>query len=850
MKNRLKKLLACLWGVAGMICPLSAKEDFQYVLERDWMRQDAEKLDVSHCFTASEGNAWEYRMVEKVLQELSAKEPFQETLRSLKEVPGKDARWKELYRQACKARRIQRLRPLLEKTSQLIYCQHCPIGAAGNIAGNHFPTDRRRPPHRQDTSQPLHKTWKKGSQLRLLTIAKDGSVHEDILAETPEGFIRDPALSWDGKKVLVARRDSFLTDDYQIYELDLTSRQWHPITCSLEKDGKVYPISCVEPCYLPSGRIIFQSTRCAQLDPCGWDVSGNLYSCEPDGSGVRRLGFDQVTTMFPQVLDDGRILYTRWEYNDRTPIFIQPLFVMNEDGTGQTAFYGNNSWFPVSLLHARGVPGSTLVMAIASGHHTLQKGKLVLVDRSRGTDGDVGITFLGEPFSSPLTQAKEKSTELDGFGQGGGQFAYPYPLDERYFLVSFTPDGYQGHVNYAEHLYPNTTGQPFGVYWMDASGRRELLAFDSENCCMQAIPVMARPIPPVRSSQINENVTTGTFYVQNIYLGPGLKGVPQGTIRKLRVVALEYRAAWAGSNNNHGEGGGSCVQTPIGGNNACWDVKHVLGEVDVEEDGSAFWEVPARTPVYFQMLDEKGRCVQTMRSWTMLMPGENFACLGCHEPSSQVGPAMQSQGTLAMKKPPQKLQPVDGRPHPLLLRKPNAPLSVEDYLGIQRPRKMDPDAPVEGFSFLQKIQPILDKHCVHCHSEQGNGEHRSDFCLTSERVRDERAQRLFTRSYLQLTNHGKEGKWIFWIQPESRPTLLPPWHTGSTRSKLMDYLEPTHYEVQVSEQEKKTVACWIDLGVPFCGAYPEAHLWNEEQKAAYDFAQQKRLLYAEQEDYQ
>ena len=77
------------------------------------------------------------------------------------------------------------------------------------------------------------------------------------------------------------------------------------------------------------------------------------------------------------MLHDGRVIYTRWDYNDRGQIFPQSLFQMNPDGTKQTEFYGNNSWFPSVLLHARAIPGSETIVAIATGHHADQSGKLV-----------------------------------------------------------------------------------------------------------------------------------------------------------------------------------------------------------------------------------------------------------------------------------------------------------------------------------------------------------------------------------------------------------------------------------------------------------------------------------------
>ena len=156
-----------------------------------------------------------------------------------------------------------------------------------------------------------------------------------------------------------------------------------------------------EAIYVPNGDIVFNSTRCVQSIDCDSNVVSNLYTCDQDGRFLRRLGFDQVTVNYPKLLPDGRVIYTRWEYNDRSQIWPQPLFQMNPDGTGQTEYYGNNSWFPTSILHARPIPGSRKLIAILSGHHANQKGKLAVIDVAGGNQEAQGVTLV-----APQSQAE------------------------------------------------------------------------------------------------------------------------------------------------------------------------------------------------------------------------------------------------------------------------------------------------------------------------------------------------------------------------------------------------------------------------------------------------------------
>jgi hypothetical protein len=187
---------------------------------------------------------------------------------------------------------------------------------------------------------------------------------------------------------------------------------------------------------------------------------------------MRQVGFDQVHTNFPTVTCDGRVIYTRWDYNDRGQIYPQGLFQMNPDGTGQRALYGNNSYFPTTLIHARSIPGTGKYVAIFTGHHTTQKGWLGIIDPAQGREENLGAQLIAPVRHTP-------AEHIDRYGQTGDQFLYPYPLNEREFLVSFQPDG---------------KGQ-FGIYYIDQDGRRELLASDPANHCNQPIPVRPRPAP-------------------------------------------------------------------------------------------------------------------------------------------------------------------------------------------------------------------------------------------------------------------------------------------------------------------------------------------------------------------
>ena len=760
-----------------------------------------------------------------------------------------------------RARRVARLKSLVRDCPQFVYVKHYAISGDAELSGNAMVTDECKP-GRIPCLRP-------GGQLCLATVRADGTVAHEVLVDRPDGCIRDPDVSFDGRLVLFSMRSDFKTDDYHLYTFDLGTRTLRQLTFS--DPG---PCADFEPCWLSNGGIAFQSTRCEQVIPCHVNENSNLYVCEADGSRIRRLGYDGGSTFYPQELPDGRILYTRSEYNDRNARFQQPLFTMNPDGTMQTEYYGNSSWFPTSLIHFRPIPGTARLIGIVSGHHVGQRGKLVTLDPSAGNQGNEGLTFVagsdidgrpgcvrshygkGHPVYDKARAANDPV--IDDFAAlHGAQWQYPYPLSEREWLVAFCPEGFVADTKCGDH--PN-----FGIYWQNAAGERELLAYDPAIGCAQPVPVRPRRRAVRRRICGDIAKAFSTCYIQNVYEGQSTAGVKPGTVKTLRVVALENRPAFIRMGSMcaphdpcydkyipyEGDISGEALTVPGG----AWDVKHVLGEVDVAADGSCTFEIPSCTPVYFQLLDEKGCCVQTMRSWTTLMPGEINSCIGCHERKRDAS-APAASGAVRV----QRLRPAVGQPpHPLLerLRQGGRLANVGNFLGVHAAKGTDPDAAYEGFSYRRLVQPILDRNCVRCHD--GSAEGRPN--LTGNPVKDRRlpfvkpgwktqvdAGRNFTESYLALTARGRQTPRLNWYSSTGVSTLLPPYALGSSQSGLMGNFTAAHHGVAATETDRRVVACWIDLGVPFGGSYAEATDWTPEERRRYEYHERKREAFARKE---
>ncbi|MDO5566138.1 MAG: hypothetical protein Q4G59_05730 [Planctomycetia bacterium] len=858
-------------------------------LHRDWMYQDAQTLKVDGCFTTKDSFALEQKMVQRVLDELKESEvdiaSFQTVFNRLvkDKKPGNDPEWKKLYLDACAKRRIVRLDYFNDQPREYIYVKHFVFGdAQAMFAMSDHLTDAI---FRETGSD-----YRVNSQLCKMTINQDGSVSTRVILDMPTGIIRDPSLSYDGKTLAFSMRktDHNGGDDFHLYTMPIKSQTPTQITFGPGTAD-------MDPEWLSDGNLVFTSTRCVFSAPCWWSSVCNLYTCDSQGRYIRRLGVDHGHTVFPHMTEDGRITYTRWEYSDRHAGYLHALFVMNADGTNQTEFYGNNSQFPAAILHARNVPGSTKVIAIAGAHHIDQRGKLIMIDRREGTQAGVGVDFLAPERPMPIEEGKDTSGGNIVYGTDGEQFQYPYPLDEDNYLVCYSPEG--GSIRGLKGIRNGKKGAPpFGIYWMDRDGRRELLIYDPTISAGQQIAVRSRPIPPMRDSSVDENKTTGLFYVQNVYFGAAAEGIKPGSVKKMRIVALDYRAKGTIALGLHPWGGHQT--SPCAINNGSYDVKHVLGTVDVEEDGSCYFECPPRGPVFFQLLDEKGCMIQNMRSWTLVLPGEQFSCIGCHEDKNSTFTSNKPTSQAANKRP-QKIKPFfepgDEPVQEMSRYLTDSEKKAIAYLGSNAPQGMDVPT---GFSYTREIQPIWDRHCIDCHSGSKNiakkdvplsllGDFRP---VTNDEIYNRTKWRVakrvyghgnntgnpgryFSESYLNLTDFGYNAKIpqgktseianvaydktylsyfgndpkkipnpaqngyaadeyagngiINWLHVASLCSMLPPNSYGSISSPLMKYLKPSHYGVQLSQKEKETVACWIDLNVPYCGSWMELNYWDK-----------------------
>ena len=258
-----------------------------------------------------------------------------------------------------------------------------------------------------------------GGALRIFDV---NTAEITTLIELKDGLVRDPELSFDGKKIIFSMRKN-KDDFYHIYEINTDGSELKQLTFA---EG----VSDIDPLYLPDGGIVFSSTRQPKYCMCNRHIMCNLYRMEADGANITQIGVSTLFEGHSSLLNDGRILYDRWEYVDRNFGDAQGLWTVNPDGTKHSIYYGNNTQSPGGVIDARQIPGTDQVICIFGSCHDRPWGALAIIDRKKGVDGVEPVVQIWPEDSRKLVD----NGDLDSFKWIEYFFEDPYPLNENFFL--------------------------------------------------------------------------------------------------------------------------------------------------------------------------------------------------------------------------------------------------------------------------------------------------------------------------------------------------------------------------------------------------------------------------------
>ena len=616
-----------------------------------------------------------------------------------------------------------------------------------------------------------------GNLCVLSPLSRDGKV-TPLIPELTNGVFGRFDLSFDATRVAFcyAEEDS----PFRIYEIDID-----PATGLRPSGGRLRQITrggaeedetmrCfkgnsvsgrgfddIDPVYLPNGKIMFASTRSRRSVLCFPASVTSLHVMDADGKNIRCISQGQVNEISPCVLDDGRVIYMRWEYVDKGFGNVQSLWAVRPDGSGSDHVYKNMIICPGAMIHARSVPDSRQIVTTAAGHHGGHHGPVVLIDNRRHRRTADAMRNLTSEIAYP---------GMGPMGGNGGAFRDPYPFSEKFFLVSHRPGGGQ----YAK-------GAGFGIYALDAWGNRAELYRDPELSCLEPMPLRPRRRPtditPVIPTAEEKEQKLATMFMVDVY--QGLPGIARGRVKYLRVMEamnLNWYDTWRSGRQGDTAGQQAAAVSKNG------DVarKFVHGIATVHEDGSAFFSVPANKNIFFQALDENYMELHRMRTFLNLMPGEKRSCVGCHEVRRKAPNLRDRARPQAMAHGVEALYPQPGDTGP---RAVHYPLDV---------------------------QPILDKHCIGCHGEKAP---KGDLVLTGELTEK------WNRSYENLTDKELVSYLHTCSYGSSHVPLEPPLTFGSHRSKLVAQIRKDPCKAELSREEFIKIVTWIDANAPFYGTH-------------------------------
>jgi hypothetical protein len=531
------------------------------------------------------------------------------------------------------------------------------------------------------------------------------------ILDDPKGGVRDPQVHYDGKKVLFSYRKGD-SPTYLLYEINVDGSGLKQLTFGPDDD--------IEPTYLPDDSIIFSSARCRRFVNCWYSRVTTLYRCDADGKNIRMLSSNNDHDNTPWVLPDGRVLYMRWEYVDRSQVHFHHLWTMNPDGTGQMVYFGNEIG-GIVMLDAKPIAGTDKVVSSFSPGHGRPEhvGPVAVVDPKKGPDVPGAARYIGKRRD----------------------FRDPWAYSEDCFLAA----------------------ERKKLFIMDGEGNAELIYETPESHkhleCHEPRPLAPRKRETIIPSRVNLATPTGRLMLQDMYAGRNMQGVARGEITKLLVLQQVPKPV---------NFSGGMEPLTIGGS---FTLAEIVGTVPVEEDGSAFMELPALKSLFFVALDENDVAVKRMQSFCILQPGETMSCVGCHEQRNMT--PHFTPDLAALKRPASPVEPLSDLP--------------------------------DVFDFPRDIQPILDRHCVECHNAD-RPEGRVD--LSGDKTP------FYTMSYetitrLQLVADGRNRDY----------SNRGPRSIGSPASKIMTLVDGSHHEAKLSPHEIRMLRFWIETGATYPGTY-------------------------------
>ncbi len=675
----------------------------------------------------------------------------------------------------------------------------------------------------------------------------------------------DPAVSFDGSEVIFSvlyqspefERNGRKLEKSSEAQLMIVRLDTGEIRKLPHRSG-TYDLG---PVWLPNGKIMFTSNRSAKWGTVlrgatpATHQSLQLWIANADGTEPHNVGVHEVDgALNPFVLSSGRVIYSSWQLNHMLAYrannggpnkfgTIHNMFwvasVNQEGGDWQSLFgahtskYGNGRFgFSVKGLHFLGEMSSGWICA-TNYYRGNNFGGGEIVCWEPEPDMVEGM-YIGEtdqladvfrPRNMVNVASWARSADTFSFKRDGmflGKLRDPEGLPEGQLLLTFLRGacgrGMANPERRAEALEGQPLGCDAGIYRttrIPSDGPEDLEIVEDDPLWHEFAARVAEPYRFVHeinkprqanmkktgdgscilgtASAISETRHINGYSFGN-YKACGLQGCEIDGLPESELKALRFWRVWPNiiRGKNH-------LNSLIGNRTA------LLGDVPLEDDGSALVQLPCNTPYLMAGVDGNGLVIKRDQVIQSLRPGEKRLCSGCHL-HSRPGPPFSSS---------------------MAAHRADVPVLGAGIVPYLRDGKLQRhEAAVIRYEYSKDIQPIFAAHCLSCHSgeeadaglrldlsgvDKGSTYHRLVWDYRQEFVADQIETKRGTA--LQRPNSSKYINAAF-----ARESLLY-WKAANRRTDGRSdntYTDDIDFGIDhpstISPEELSVLGTWIDSG--------------------------------------
>ena len=503
--------------------------------------------------------------------------------------------------------------------------------------------------------------------------------------------IKDLAVAPDGLHVAFAMRGPLDDADdedepptWNIWEYNIATDTLHRVITSdiIAEEGQD-----VAPSYLPDGRILFSSTRQRQAKAILLDEGKAQYEAatearnesafvlhvmNADGTDVHQITFNPSSDLYGQVLQNGRILFTRW---DRAPGNDgMNLYTSNPDGTDTQLQYGKLSHMtgtavggvatPIEFMRAREMSDGRIMVLTRQRTDVDFGGNLTIIDTNTFVENNQPLLASAGVMGPAQTAATLNDVRTVPGPSPGGRFNSGFPLwdGSGRILVSWTQCRLFDTVDPtrivpcsdARIADPNVqTAPPLYSIWMFSPSQNTILPImPPVEGVMVTEAVAAQPRTPLPAVILDKKPPldvdadlvaegAGMLSIRSVY---DIMGVDQARLNNGTATSIANVSNPALTQYANRQARFIRIEKPVSipddddvadPDNSAFGptgvMREIVGYAPVEPDGSVYTKVPANIAFQISILDVNGRRVSPVhRAWLHVRPGEVLACNGCH----------------------------------------------------------------------------------------------------------------------------------------------------------------------------------------------------------------------------